>query len=679
MINKGSFINNRYEIVSRVGAGGMSDVYKAKDHKLNRNVAIKVLKKEFSDDKNFVSKFRIEAQSAASLIHPNIVNVYDVGEDHGVYYIVMELIEGITLKRYIEKKGKLSFRETISIATQMANGIECAHNNQIVHRDIKPQNIMISREGKVKVTDFGIARATSAASNTVGGNAMGSVHYISPEQAGGKYVDEKSDIYSLGITMYEMLTGKVPFDGETAVSIALMHIQNNVPSIRELLPDVPVSIEKIILKCTQNKADNRYPKISSLIADLKRALVEPDVDFVQLDKPTDSTSTIMITDEQINQIRNESGETESSTNINDYSNDDIDAVNPKIDRMFTVGGVIIGIVSLVIVAVIITSFAFSYFHSSDVSYQASINSQANEETLKEGMAKVPSVVGMSQNDAEKMMNDNHLGCDIEKWEYSDDYKYGHIISQNITPGKVVDTSTTTVKLIASYGSEKIDVPEGLEGVDIEEAMKKLKDKGLNWEVKYEFSSITIDTVISCSPKEGTEVSRGEIIQLTVSRGKESYNGGDIGTVPDVVGKSQSTAQETIESAGFKSGTVKKVYDENVKKGVVIRQSVKPGRAPLGMTIYLIVSKGSENASKPYKAKFTIAKEDLHDNDGNPVEEGTVTAVCNGEPVAIDEDYEQIENWTDDYTFDLAGEEKGVATLYIYVDGVEAFQTTVKLK
>ena len=233
MLERGFFINNRYEILSRVGAGGMSDVYKAKDHKLNRNVAIKVLKNEFSKDKNFVSKFRVEAQSAASLIHPNIVNVYDVGEDAGLYYIVMELIEGITLKSYIDKKGKLSVKETISIAIQIANGIECAHNNQIVHRDIKPQNIMISREGKVKVTDFGIARAASA--NTINGSAMGSVHYISPEQAGGQYVDEKSDIYSLGITMFEMLTGRVPFDGESTVTIALKHIKSNVPSVRAYL------------------------------------------------------------------------------------------------------------------------------------------------------------------------------------------------------------------------------------------------------------------------------------------------------------------------------------------------------------------------------------------------------------------------------------------------------------
>ena len=349
MLEKGNFINNRYEIISRVGAGGMSDVYKAKDHKLNRNVAIKVLKKEFSKDKNFVSKFRVEAQSAASLIHPNIVNVYDVGEDEGLYYIVMELIEGITLKSYIEKKKKLSARETISIAIQIANGIECAHNNQIVHRDIKPQNIMISREGKVKVTDFGIARAAS--SNTMSGTAMGSVHYISPEQAGGKYVDEKSDIYSLGITMFEMITGTVPFDGESTVSIALKHIQGNVPSVREYVSDVPVSIEKIILKCTRNKVDRRYPKISLLIADLKRALAEPNVDFVQLEEVKSGTVPVMITDEEIKKIKKESGEIVDPDIENDI---DEDSMNPKMEKFITVGGVVAGIVALVIVAVILT-------------------------------------------------------------------------------------------------------------------------------------------------------------------------------------------------------------------------------------------------------------------------------------------------------------------------------------
>lgn len=279
MLRKGMFISDRYEIIDKVGSGGMSDVYKAKCHKLNRYVAIKVLKPEFSEDKNFVSKFRVEAQSAAGLSHPNIVNVFDVGEDNGIYYIVMELIEGITLKKYIERKGKLPVKEAVSILIQVAQGIEAAHNNHIIHRDIKPQNIIISKEGKVKVTDFGIARAAST--NTISSNAMGSVHYISPEQAKGGFIDEKSDIYSLGITLYEMVTGRLPFEGDSTVSIALQHVQNELPSPLIYVPDLPISVEKIIEKCTQKKPDRRYLKVSSLIADLKKSLISPDEDFVQ--------------------------------------------------------------------------------------------------------------------------------------------------------------------------------------------------------------------------------------------------------------------------------------------------------------------------------------------------------------------------------------------------------------
>ena len=268
MLRKGLFISDRYEVTDKIGSGGMSDVYKAKDHKLNRFVALKVLKSEYSEDKNFVTKFKVEAQSAAGLQHPNIVNVFDVGEDNGIHYIVMELIEGITLKkyiqRYVQRNTKLPVREAVSILIQVAQGIEAAHNNHIIHRDIKPQNIIISREGKVKVTDFGIARAASA--NTISSNAMGSVHYISPEQAKGGFVDEKSDIYALGITLYEMLTGHVPFDGDSTVTIALQHVQNDMPSAKIDVPDLPISVERIIEKCTQKKPDRRYLKVSSLIA-----------------------------------------------------------------------------------------------------------------------------------------------------------------------------------------------------------------------------------------------------------------------------------------------------------------------------------------------------------------------------------------------------------------------------
>ncbi len=280
MVKNGMMIADRYEILDKIGTGGTSDVYKARDHKLNRPVAMKILKQEFSENTSFVQKFRTEAQAAAGLMHANIVNVYDVGEENGIYYIVMELVEGITLKRYIEKKGKLSVKEAVSIAIQVSLGIDAAHKNRIVHRDIKPQNIIISKEGRVKVTDFGIAKATT--SNTVSSTVMGSVHYTSPEQAKGGYSDGKSDIYSLGITLYEMLTGQVPFDGETTVSVALKHIQEPMPTPVSLVPDIPYSVEQIVLKCTQKSPSRRYQNMDELVADLKQSLTDPNGDFVKL-------------------------------------------------------------------------------------------------------------------------------------------------------------------------------------------------------------------------------------------------------------------------------------------------------------------------------------------------------------------------------------------------------------
>ena len=279
MLRKGMFLADRYEIIEQIGTGGMSDVYKAKCHKLNRFVAIKVMKSEFSEDKTFVSKFRAEAQSVAGFTHPNIVNVYDVGDENGIYYIVMELVEGITLKKYIEKRGRIPFKEAVSIAIQVANGLDAAHKHNIVHRDIKPQNIIISKEGKVKVTDFGIAKVAS--SSTINSSStMGSVHYISPEQARGGYSDARSDLYSLGITIFEMLTGTVPFDGDSTVAVAVQHIQDEIPAPSTVTDDIPLSIDRIVLKLTQKKPDRRYQTAAELITDLKKSLVMPDTDFV---------------------------------------------------------------------------------------------------------------------------------------------------------------------------------------------------------------------------------------------------------------------------------------------------------------------------------------------------------------------------------------------------------------
>lgn len=309
MIKVGMQVADRYEIIEKIGTGGMSDVYRAKDHKLNRFVAVKVLKQEFSENSDFVSKFRTEAQAAAGLMHPNIVNVYDVGEESGFHYIVMELVEGITLKKYIEKKARLSVKEAVSIAIQVSMGIEAAHNNHIIHRDIKPQNIIISKEGKVKVTDFGIAKA--ATSNTITSNVMGSVHYTSPEQVRGGFSDEKSDIYSLGITLFEMLTGRVPFNGETTVAVAIKHIQEVMPSPRDFVTEIPISVEQIVLKCTQKSPDKRYQSAPELIEDLKKSLISPDENFVKIEDDSAIGATKNISDKELAQIKKQSHQREN--------------------------------------------------------------------------------------------------------------------------------------------------------------------------------------------------------------------------------------------------------------------------------------------------------------------------------------------------------------------------------
>ena len=303
MIETGMIIAGRYEVEKKIGTGGMSDVYKAKDHTLGRCVAIKVLKPEFCEDMNFVSKFRAEAQAAAGLEHPNIVNIYDVGSQDGFYYIIMEYVQGITLKTYIEKKGRLNYKETLSIAIQVARGIQAAHAKNIIHRDIKPQNIIISTDGKVKVTDFGIARAVSE--HTIHSDVMGSVHYASPEQARNGYVSNRSDIYSLGIVMYEMVTGRVPYDGDSTVAVAIKHLQDEMVPPSEYAPDVPVSLEKIILKCTQKSADRRYDSMESLLVDLRKSLLSPNEDFVDL-VPYNQGKTRVLTDDEVREIQEKS-------------------------------------------------------------------------------------------------------------------------------------------------------------------------------------------------------------------------------------------------------------------------------------------------------------------------------------------------------------------------------------
>ncbi len=608
MIRKGMFIGDRYEVIDKVGSGGMSDVYKAKDHKLNRFVAVKVLKSEFCEDKSFVSKFKIEAQSAAGLAHPNIVNVYDVGEDQGIYYIVMELIEGITLKKYIEKKGKLPVKDAVSIAIQVAQGIEAAHNNHIVHRDIKPQNIIISREGKVKVTDFGIARAASA--NTINSNAMGSVHYISPEQARGGYIDEKSDIYSLGITLYEMITGKVPFEGDSTVTIALQHIQEELPSAKMFVPDLPVSVEKIIEKCAQKKPERRYLKVSSLIADLKKSLITPDEDFVIIAPVTNNDATIMITNEEISVIKENAGKV-STADINDEveneeimdeddeqwmsDSDDIDEGNQKLDKIVYIGGFISAIVILIF-AILAFSNGFSNCSGTPTKEQETTTT-GNDVNSKN--TEVPDVYNKTEGEAIQILEDAALEVTIAR-DNSDEVEEGHVSKQSIDPGKIVSKGTT-ITITVSEGGEVFEIPDVV-GKDYEEAAQILQDEyGLEVAYKYEKSDeYEANLVIKTNPEAPIKLKKGDKITLYVSLGEDKF-----AKVPDVIGKTEEAAKEELAENGL-NVEVEEEYSETVEVGRVIRTDITAGEEVLkGETVTIYVSLGEE----PTETETTTVAED----------------------------------------------------------------------
>ena len=600
MIRKGMFIGDRYEIIDKVGSGGMSDVYKALDHKLNRYVAVKVLKDEFSEDKSFVSKFKAEAQSAAGLAHPNIVNVFDVGEENGIYFIVMELVEGITLKKYIEKKGKLPIKEAVSIAIQIAQGIEAAHNNHIIHRDIKPQNVIISREGKVKVTDFGIARAASA--NTINSNAMGSVHYISPEQARGGYIDEKSDIYSLGISLYEMITGKVPFEGDSTVTIALQHINEELPSAKHEVPELPVSVEKIIEKCTQKKSERRYLKVSALITDLKRSLVTPDEDFVTIASVTNNSATIMITDEEVSKIRKSANaaalaeETDIvETDHDDIDEDDefeleddIDATNPKFDKIATIGAIVASVVVLIVFILILINVLKGCGSNDDNPYETTTAATGISST----QTVVPYVVGMTADEAKAVLKESTLGIEY-KYESNNTVPEGEVISQNIKDGTIVDKHSK-IEVTVSEGPEKFDIPS-VTGLTREQALELLQDKekyGLDVTVKYEPSDeLEAEQCIRTSPTSPTKLTYGQHIDLYVSEGPDDNK---LIEIPEgIEGKTLTSAKTQLESLGLLV-EVKEAYSNSVDEGKVISSDYKAGQSiPKGTTVTLTVSLGKE--------------------------------------------------------------------------------------
>ena len=601
MIKEGVFLGKRYEILGRVGSGGMADVYKGKDHKLNRYVAIKVLKSDYRSDQVFIQKFLSEAQAAAGLMHPNVVNVYDVGQDRGLYYMVMELVEGITLKDYIQKKGKLSAKETISISIQMVTGIQAAHNRHIIHRDIKPQNIIISKEGKVKVTDFGIARATTS-TQTISASVMGSVHYTSPEQARGGRVDEKSDIYSAGITMYEMITGHVPFDGDSTVSVALKHLQEEIVSPSKEVPGIPYSLECIIMKCTQKNPERRYHDCESLLLDLKRSLVDPDGDFVITGSVAaaapDSDRTVVMSTEELEQLQNQRYDDEDDEYDDDYDEDEYDDedeeddddyqeerrkkkdVNPDTKKIMRILLIVAGVIVALLVIFLVGN-AVGVFSGPGIT------------ATTEKQVDVPDVRGMTEDEARDELNDKNLGMRVSGREASDEYDEGEIISQDPGDGEKVDEHTT-IEVVVSTGPETkmVAVPKlvGREAADAEAA---LTSAGLVGSVTEQYSDEPAGQVISQSPLEGEQVEEGSTVSYVVSLGPETKTV----TVPNLTtGMTREEAEQALTAAGLEVGTVTEANSSSITPGYVMNQTISPGtEVAEGTAVGFTVSIGPESS------------------------------------------------------------------------------------
>lgn len=651
MLNPGTMLSGRYEIIEMVGSGGMSEVYKAKCHVLNRFVAIKVLKPEFSSDVNFVTKFRIEAQSAAGLSHPNIVNVYDVGEDNGVYYIVMELVEGITLKEYIQKHGRIEPKEAIDFAIQIAQGVQAAHEHHTIHRDIKPQNIILANNGTLKVTDFGIAKAASSSTTTT--NAMGSVHYISPEQARGGFSDERSDIYSLGITLYEMLTGHVPFEGENNVAIALMHIQSEMVSPREYYPDIPTSLEKIIRKCTQKKPERRYLTANALIADLYRVKENPNIDCIVVPKQTvPSSPTIEMTKQEMEMIKtgrqvdaaatqevpparpktseiqvnrpvmkpsqfddlfpdDDDPEDEVSENDigDDYQNDDEpehdEDLDPRLKKIITVASVAIAVVLAILALVVIGNIA-GWFPGglfggkattekttgSDVLAPTDALSTTEQETIP-----MVNVVGLYKTAAEEQMKKNGFTNYTFKEQTDATVEKGYVISQSVDDGTAI-TKDTAITIVISSGKEMTSVPNVVNYED-SQATTLLEEAGLKVTHGYAYDdNVEKDHVISSDPVAGTEVEEGSTVKIIISNGKEQKKV----VVPYLEGMSEADAAAKLTEFNL-VGAPTYEYSDTVKEGQVISQDpVVNTEVDEQSTVSYVVSKGQEKVT--YSVAFS---------------------------------------------------------------------------
>ncbi len=550
--------DNRYKIVRLLGSGGMADVYLARDIHLGREVAIKILYERYSRDEEFVARFRREAQAAAGLNHPHIVSIYDRGEADGNYYIAMEYLEGKSLKELIAEKGRLPGDMAIFVARQILQALQFAHEHNVIHRDIKPHNIVINGRGQVKVTDFGIARAGTSAKMTETGSILGTAQYLSPEQAKGKSVEQSSDLYSVGVVLYEMLTGRVPFEGENPVAIALKHISDEPVPPQALVPEIPDNLNIVVMKALAKDAGGRYQTAEEFLADLDRCRAQLPVSPAPVADDAARTSIIR-------PVARGATDPAAATMVQARPGSE----KKKSRRKWLYALILLAALALLAAGIYFLAFAQQF---------ATIN--------------VPNVVGMTQQQAEDAIRNQRLQPAIEAQEFSDTVPAGTVIRQDPQSGAQIRKGGT-VSLVVSKGSNKVAVPDGLVGETAGFVESKLKEAGLNPERQPDAYSSSVDAgnVISVDPKSGTQVQKGSTVKYTVSKGPVPPKQV---TVPDVTGLTQSDASAKLGQAGLEVGSVTQQFSGSVPNGQVISQNPAAGQTVnAGDSVSLVVSEGQK--------------------------------------------------------------------------------------